>query len=518
MPGPTPGIGDPGYQYEQLTPIVNAFLGYRPTEEELEEFPFEIYRFIIKSLRDRDQDESIGGTKLLERFLKGPQEIWLNMFDAGTRLNTLFDPEEIDGEYLPSLARLVGFGNDLIDIIGTATEEELRKIVAGAIKFWRERWLDSGIETAIRMVTGNRFKVRDFFDFRFIVGETAIEEDLQNTDPNMLSVKTRNFFRQGTDGVSRFDATPYTFHSLGTLPKLDDVGGFIVVFDDVGTPSVNGFYKIVAVDINQEIWYTDVSDWFPRADSGLSWFIAFNYDENITEIRLVDEETGQGEVNRGLLEKLLEWQRPSGERFNVVYVDFMDLFQTPNDLGQWEDAPITSGALSGLVVLDGILVMRCEVPAGGGLVTNRPTADWSDIQWKTKAALGTSTGGITLACYWYDEADHIRVLIEYTGFGTGIVKLEEVVSGTPNLLGTWAHPSLNPETYWTYTIETYNLPAGTVSVRVFVDGNLAISATATPNYTSGNIALICPDGSEVRIAETELWQYPLDITRVGPNP
>ncbi|NIY18572.1 MAG: hypothetical protein GWM98_28815, partial [Nitrospinaceae bacterium] len=84
----------------------------------------------------------------------------------------------------------------MIDIVGTATPEELRRIIAGAIVFWRQRWLDSGIVAAIRLVTGNRFKVRDYFDFRFLVAETSIEEDLQNTDPNMISVKTRNFFRQ----------------------------------------------------------------------------------------------------------------------------------------------------------------------------------------------------------------------------------------------------------------------------------------------------------------------------------
>jgi len=517
-PGPSPGVGDPGYQYGELTPIVDAFLGYRPTAGDLENFPFIIYRFIIRALRDRDQNRAIGGTRLLERFLLGPEEVWFNMYRAGSNLNTLYDPEEIEEPYLRSLARLVGFGSDLIDILGTATEEQLRRIISRAIEFWRKRWLDSGVEAAIRMVTGNRFKVRDFFDFRFIVGETRIEEDLRNTDPNMISVKTRNFFRSGFDGITRFDSTPYTFSSLSQLPKTDDIGGFIVIFDDTGSPSLNGLYEIVDVDINAEIWYVDIGDWFPRGDNSLSWFIAFPYDEYLTEVRVVDEKTGQGELDRELLEKLLDLQRPSSERFNVVYVDFMDLFQTPNDLGQWEEITASPFSLDSAIVADGKLTLTSSAQ-WGGLICTRPTADWETFQWKVKAALGSATGDFAFPFYWQDENNYFQIAIQYTGFGTGIVTLHSIIGGVLTTIGVATHPSLNPETYWSYMVETYNHTSGDVRVRVFVDGNLFIDGTIVgPGFTSGNIALASGPNSEVWIEETELWEYPLDISRVGPNP
>ena len=518
MGGKSPGVGDPGYQYEQLTPIVEAFLGYRPTADELDVFPFEMYRFIIRALRDRDQNESIGGTRLLERFLMGPQEVWLDLHRAGTSLNTIFDPEEIADDYLESLAHLVGFGKDLVDITGTATNDELRRIVAGAIEFWRQRWLDSGIVAAVRIVTGNRFKVRDYFDFRFVIGETSIAEDLKNTDPNMISVKTRNFFREGTDGITRYDATPFTFHSPSKIPKMDDIGGFIVIFDDTGSPTLNGFYKIINVDVLQEIWYVAIGDFFPRGENSLSWFIAFPYGEYLTEIRVVDEETGQGEVNRDLLEKLLGQQRPNSERFNVVYVDFMDLFQVPNDLGQWDELVETGYLLDTTAVVDGRLTLISTAANGGALITNRPTATWENIQWKTRAALGSATGLFVLMFYYDTISDYLEVSVTYTGFGTGVVELIEVIAGAPNLLGIWAHPSLNPETYWTYTIETFNLPAGTVHIRVLVNGNVVINAISTTPNTDGNILLACGTNSEAWFEESELWEYPLDILRIGPNP
>lgn len=517
-PAPSPGVGDPGYQYGQLTPIVNAFLGYRPQPDELDDFPFEIYRFIIRSLRDNDQNEAIGGTRLLERFLLGPQEVWFNLFLAGSKLNTIFDPEEIDEPYLRALATLVGFGSDLIDIVGIATKEELRRIIAGAIEFWKQRWLDLGVVAAIRLITGNRFKIRDFFDFRFIVGETRIEEDLKNTDPNMISVKTRNFFRTADDGETWYDTTPYTFHSDSQLPKTDDIGGYIVIFDDVGTPTLNGFYEVIAVDCCAEIWYIDSGIGFPRAATSQSWFIAFPYDEYITEIRVVDEKTGQGEVNRNLLEKLLAQQRPSSERFNIVYVDFLDLFQVPNDLGQWGEYPGPSSNLTKFLVEDGKLILASTGLSAGVALTNRPTADWKNFQWKSKAALGSSTGLIAFLFYFEDIDNYLQLLIEYTGFGTGKLYLYEMIGGSSNLLDTWNHPSLNTETFWTYTIETYNYVSGDVRIRIFVDGNLVIDEISTPTYTSGNIAFMTLLSSELWVEETELWEYPLDISRIGPNP
>jgi hypothetical protein len=507
-------INNPGYEYEQLTPIIEKLLGDRTTQEQLDEFPYEIYRFIIRSLRDRDQNEGIGGTRLLERYLKGPQEIWGNLFRAGSNLQVLFSAENIPYEFLPSLARLVGFGRDMTEIIGLANEEELRKIVAGAINYWFHAWLNFGIASAIRLVTGNRFKIRDFFDFRFIVGETSIEEDLKNTDPNMISVKTRSFFIQGTDGIARFDATPYTFATVSqsTKPKVDHIGGFIVIFDDLGSPTLNGLYQIVDVDIPGEFWIVGDGDFFARSAPNLSWFIAFPYDEYLTEIRVVDEKTGDGEVNRDLLEKLLIPQRPHGERFNVVYVDFMDLFQVNGDIGMWEDSGYGTVDYS---VGGGVLRLECTDSVETGIKTNRSTASgWDDYQWKVKLAL-SSNGTIWLG--FYD--DNYRLEITYSGFGTGYVRLWRKVAtvwGSISAQIPW--PDLNLETFWTYTIEILNIPSGNVDIKIAIDGNVVIHQTTTQVVSAGNVYLLADTSSSMEVEETELWVYPLDISRIGPNP
>jgi hypothetical protein len=447
----------------------------------------------------------------------GPQEVWLELYRAGSELNTLFDPETIATDYLNSLRKLVGFGPDQDDVVTAATEEELRRIIAGAINFWRERFLDSGIEAAIRLTTGNRFKVRDFFDFRFIVGETMITEDLENSDPNMISVKTRNFFRQGTDGETRYGGNLNYFYSASVAPTDNDKGAYIVIFDDTGSPSNDGFYFVEDVDLINDIFITEIGDWFPRAATGLSFFIAFPYDEYLTEIRVVDELTGQGALNRILLEKLLELQRPSSERLNVVYVDFMDLFDVDNDLSQWT---VVNTAPAVLTVDNRVLTLEAAAGPAGWIEADRPSAPlWQNYQHKSKIAFKT-TGTFYIYFYWNDPKG-FRLQVDYNGFGTGQCQLYVWSSGWNTVGSAVSLPSINLDTFWTYTIETYSvgteLPA-LVYVKVMIDGNVVIDESAASGSDKGTVAHGTTAGTRIEIAETELWQYPLEISRVGPNP
>ena len=515
MSGPlSPTLIDPQLGYDALEGVVTRFLGYRPDSDELSDFPFEIYDFMIKALRNRDtQPGSV--TFLMKRFLMGPQEVWVRVFQRAGKLRDLYDANLIEAKYLPSQARLIGFGRDLNDVLVYASEIELRRIVSGAIAFWRQRWLDSGLEAAIRLVTGNRFKIRDYFDYRFIIGETLITEDLANDDPNMLSVQTLNRFQQSDDGETQYGGNAYTFHSDDASFRPEDLGGFIIVFSDTGSPDNDGIYEIVEV-----IDTTTMKMWepFPRAATGMIWFTAFPYDEYLTEIRLVDEPSGQGVVNRDLLEKLLDLQRPSSERINIVYVDFMDLFTTPNDLGQWEEISGTGFGLDTKQVVDGKLILSSTDVNGGGLITNRVMADdWGNYTFKTKAALASDPGEFTLFVLFNGIDDNVQIIISMSGFASGQIELKEIVSGTPNSLGTYNFSDLVPDVFWTYTIEVFTIDAG-VDVRILLDGNLIIHAVSAVTTKKGNIVLGCSDNSTAWINETELWEYPLDISRVGPNP
>lgn len=519
VPAPyvAPNLKQAGEKYDDLTTSITKFIGYRPSDEELEEFPYEIYKFLIYSLRQRDQNKRVGGTALLKRFLMGPQEIWYELYRACSRLNTLVDPESIHASYLNSLMRLLGFGNDLSDVSAVSSEEEIRRIISGAPEFWRERWLDLGIDTAIRIVTGNRFKVRDYFDFRFIIGENLITEDMENEDPYSISVQTLELFKNGVAGETQYGSVATQFFQSGSVFTVDDIGSYVIVFDDGNVPSNNGFYEIIDVDSGIAI----VDSAFPSAQTSITWFQGFKNDENLTEVRVVDELTGQGAVNRNLLEKLLELQRYLSERINIVYVDFMDLFDVKGDLGMWEEVneagPLTGLGFDTLAVDNRVLTMTANGLAGF-IKTNRSTADtWQDYQWKVKAAILSDPCTFQMFFLVQPNFDAFYVGVSYDGFGSGVLSLHSYTSFTPSKIIDLPLPNLNPETFWTYTIEAFRTETG-VSIRVYVDGNLKIKEDVVSSFYAGNVGYIVVSSSSVKIAETELWQYPLDIVRVGPNP
>jgi len=513
MSGPLPpGITFPEEQYEALEGLVTTFLGYRPTVGELDIFPFQIYDFIIRSLRNKDGSNS-SAKFLLRRFLMGPQEIWVRLYQRTGDLYNIYDPETIDSEYLHGLRRLVGFGNDLIDVVAGISETELRRIIAGAINFWRQRWIDSGIVAAIRLVTGNRYKVRDYFDFRFLVGETMILEDLENTDPNMIHINVLNRFQQGTDGSTRFSGNPTWFYSASAVFLPDDIDGYIIIN---GSNHSNGIYRILDVIDTHTV---EVDPPMPStAEFNATWFVAFPYDEFLTEIRIVDEKTGDGALNRTLLTKLLRLQRPNSERFNVVYVDFLDQFTTPHDSGQWIEQVIPSGGLDLFDIYDGILELK-DNGVTGGLLANRPTgSSWKDYRWQTKLALGSSLGTYQFQFLYVDLLNHFFLEVDYQGFGTGTLRLFQRVAGvdTP-LTALIPFPDLNPETNWTYTIETFGVPGPSVNIRFFIDGNLKADITQSSSWNAGNIGYRMDGSTTLWISETELWQYPLEIDSIGPS-
>ncbi len=578
-------IVDPIQAYNNLNSEVIRLIGSRPSLTEIEDFPYKLYSFIIKSIRKRDANFDAHGRKLLERLLLGCQEIWIEVHRKVGTLDTIFEPENIALEYLDSLRKLVGFTDEYLDVLSHATETELRRIIARATIFWFNRYLDPGIITAVRLVTGNRFKIRDWFDFRYISGETLITEDLENNDPMLLSRVTLDTFQTATNGITRYNGVN-TFLSDSLLPDQAHVGAYIVIFDDSGSPSNNGFYKIIGYDLPGKYFFTATA--FPRGIADMSWFLAFENNEYLTEVRVVDEfsaldgavnssapthfssasttfgdddvgeylrillssngyagsylintivdantvelvaadftvtETnikfgyGNDSVNRNLLEGLIEIQRANSERVNVVYVDFMDLFQTTGDMGQWENiggdaytASVANGYLS--VVSSGALV--------GGVETSRPnSADWADYEWKSKIAL-KSIGYFRLPFYITDNDNYYFLKIGYSGFGTGTIRLYKRVATVETAMGpAVALPSLNLDTYWTYTIEViWNVGSATNNITVSVDNSIKITRSEN-TFTAGNIGYISEKICEANISETEMWQYPLTIDRVGPNP
>jgi hypothetical protein len=502
--------------FEQLTGTITTFLGFRPSASDLETFPYTIYKFLIKRIRFLDE---VLGTKLVQRFLDGPQEVWATMENRGLDLLNLFDPTEIEARFLPSLRKLVAFNDDLLDLVNAASEDELRVIIEGAIEFWQKRATrEAGYKTAVNLVTGNRFKLRGYHDFKFILDETIIMEELENLDPFMIDVQTVNRFRQGNDGVTRASGNVRRFSSAsGAFEDPEDVGAFIVIQDN-DTPDSNGFYEIVTVLSSTDVI---VDSDFPTAETGLTWFVAFHYDEYLTEIRVVDDLTGDGALNRSLLTKLLEETRPNSERVNVVYVSFMDLFTTANDLGQWQ---FTIADQYQPVVANGFLSLANQASLSPGfMVTDYFDDDtWKNYTLKSKIAQKEPIGiaaSFSIVFLRTDDLNYYTFDVIPSTPTDATVELWRVVGGAFTQLGsTIDFPDLSPDIFFTYTIDVFRDEAtGLTRIDVKIDGDTFFSETDS-NFDTGNFGYRVARFGAIEVTEVELWQYPLTIDRVGPNP
>lgn len=130
-----------------------------------------LYQALIQPLRQLDE------SKLLERFLVGPQAVFERTEqDILTLLNQI-KPAKARADVLQWLKAIVGFTIELRSITDRLTEQQLRRLVQLAVPLWKQRETERGIVNAVRLLTGRSAYITNWFGFRNILGETAITED-----------------------------------------------------------------------------------------------------------------------------------------------------------------------------------------------------------------------------------------------------------------------------------------------------------------------------------------------------
>jgi hypothetical protein len=260
------------------------FGGPRGTEQ-----PFSTYQMVMRSIREHDQ-RSPG----LLQFLceEGFDDVWQRtMFDPASKLTTLFEPYEIDARWLPWLKSLVGLTRDLHF---RATEEELRRVISLAVEMWNDKPAEPAIGDAVRMTTGHRFNIRNFFDVRMEGDIARITEELKNFDPNVLLFSWDNFI-SGTQ-LRTCDASPFwpctaQFYIYDSIPRFTDPKQYthLLVYDHP-TAALNGLYPIEVLDTSDYGRQGLVKGAFPVQTASTGPWKLLNPNSDVTtEIRVVDK-------------------------------------------------------------------------------------------------------------------------------------------------------------------------------------------------------------------------------------
>lgn len=131
-------------------------------------FPHDLYRFLVKSLRDTDE------AGILERLVLGPQGAWEDLWARIETLDSLHDVDAIDDDLLPYLKHHVGWTNELDHITRDLTPTELRKLIRLSVAFWKTRGTEKGIKDAIRLFTGRDVVIWNWFTLRAVVDVTGL--------------------------------------------------------------------------------------------------------------------------------------------------------------------------------------------------------------------------------------------------------------------------------------------------------------------------------------------------------
>jgi phage tail-like protein len=175
-------------QDQAFNPLVSqqaGMLGFIPPALVEEDLNLKMYLFILENIRVEDQ---IRGDRFLERFLEGPQSVWKTIHDTIRSIPGLWDVAKVDAKFLPFLKKIVGWTKEIESIPNALDTPALRRLLSTSVAFWKQRGPDEALLNLMSQVTGARLRMWDWFDFRFILDETALGEDHEGRDPHMISL------------------------------------------------------------------------------------------------------------------------------------------------------------------------------------------------------------------------------------------------------------------------------------------------------------------------------------------
>jgi phage tail-like protein len=144
-----------------------------------------MYNFLMRSLRDADQRN---GNQFVERLFTGPQAAWQTTHDIVEDIKDLWSVTDCPDEYLQYLKRIVGWTPDLDSITDGLSYDQLRRLIAVSVQLWKKRGSENTMTDLLRLLTGKRTRLFNWFDLRFILGEIELEYDNEGLDPWLLDL------------------------------------------------------------------------------------------------------------------------------------------------------------------------------------------------------------------------------------------------------------------------------------------------------------------------------------------
>ncbi|KKM81513.1 hypothetical protein LCGC14_1329050 [marine sediment metagenome] len=239
-----------------------------------------------------------------------------------------------------------------------------------------------------------------------------------------------------------------------------------------------------------------------------SYLVSMPDDAYWSNVRIVDNPVGT--VDRTLVKELLNLMRPVGERYEIVYLKFLDLFESDGDVSQWDQ-----GTAAALLVEDGHMKLRDPVITEGIWANVEGADTWTN--YVVSARVKGLSGGSFGISFYQDELqdlyyvvvavlDNALILGKFTaGVPSDVVKFDFSTIGYTVQSGVW------------YLLRVQISPEGATNrIKVYMDGEKYIDTTDS-THGSGTAGLVSATGTMLDCDEIEVLGLPTDSETVEIN-
>lgn len=479
-----------------INPSSSSFLGFRSLTDEA--FPHDIYSFLIKSLRECDQDS---GDELILRWLQQAQVEFEATYARIKSILDIYNPANAPSEALQYLKWIVGFTGRLDYITADLSDDDLRRLISVASRMWKFKGTEYGMIETLEALTTKKARVLNYFDFRLLSDEWELGREDLGFDPWLIDTPGMSPSVRPDAAVD--NTTHLEFDISALLGTIDESGHDIRItyvpdkITQVRTSFFSGgINKVTSEDLMGQTGApsTNVDDYRVGVDP----------DEFVSDLRIVDD----GTLDRTFVENIVRLLRPSSERYNIRYVDFMDTFR---ETLRWS-------TVSGSVVSDldnGIITIGDG--AADTVIATDETGDtaWTEYQASVQLSLGSSPTGWGEMRFYYSDASNFYALRLNPSLRA--IQLDQVTAGVRTTLSTGALSPAIIHLGVNYFLRVATTDTGSGhQIQYFVDENL-IGTVVDTDHSQGKLAVAAEAGQTAVVRFAELFQYPLESTRIGPE-
>ena len=264
-------------------------------------------------------------------------------------------------------------------------------------------------------------------------------------------------------------------------------------------------------------WITDETAMDEQRQGRDSWLLPFpgpaDNAEYYSIIRVVDPGTTEG---RKLLTDMIRLMRPVSERYTIIYLKFLDLFEVGGDLSQWDLLSQTP------TVADGHLELAAGSAAVNGAFANiEDSIDWENVIASARLRVMTQTAinqGAGLAFCWdtinsdgfvarIDVQQNRLSLVEYTA-GSGIEVAYYDFGSYPLQTEVW------------YGLRVQATPVfSSLHIHVYLDGEERIVYNGfLPTRLKGTVGILqAGTGTTSECDEIEVLRIPVESELIDIN-